>query len=184
MNIEVEIRSIVGAPEQVKKRLSEKFPLIKEKQQTDYYFSHPSRNFYAKQELREYLRVRTEKGKQSLEYHKAHLQNGYKTHSEEFEVKIEDAEKTKEILEQLGFRPLVTVSKTRLAFDCGDFEADLDFIDGLGCFLEIEAKKDFGGVKKTEQKCVEFLESLGIPFVPSPEKGYPDLLMEKQSKKQ
>lgn len=123
-------------------------------------------------------------GKKNLEYLQAHIQNGHKTHSTEFEAKIEEPEKTREILLQLGFKPWLTVKKNRKAFDCTDFEADLDFIEGLGCFLEIEAKRNFGSIEKTEKKCVEFLESLGIEYHPTPEKGYPELLLEKVAKKQ
>lgn len=181
--IEVEIRTVVKDANKIEKKLTQKFPLIEQKNQTDDYFSHPSRDFYANSSLREYVRIRQEKGKQTFEYHRAHIKNGDNTHTDEFEVAIDNPQKMKQILAELGFKPLVTVNKKRIAFDCKEFEADLDQIQGLGNFLEIEAKKDFGGVKKTRQACLEFLKTLEIPFEIAPKKGYPDMILEKLAKK-
>ncbi len=180
--IEVEIRTIVGNSEEAGKKL-QKYPLIKNKMQTDEYFSHPSRDFYANPILREYVRIRHGKNP-TFEYHKAHIKNGKKTHSEEFEVAIEDVKKMKGILEQLGFKPFVTVKKARKTFDCGKFEACLDTIESLGTFLEIEAKENLGGIEKTRQECINFLKKLEIEYVPAPDKGYPDMLAEKITPKQ
>ena len=179
--IEVEIRTLIENYSDTENKLKS-YPLVKQKIQIDEYFSHPSRDFYANPVLREYLRIRHDK-KPCLEYHKAHIKNGKKTHTEEFEVIIEDTAKMKEILLQLGFKPLVTVEKDRKIFDCGEFEASLDNIKELGSFLEIEAKRDFGGIEKTIQECINFLEKLGLEYMPAPQKGYPDMLVEKLSKK-
>ena len=118
MEVEVEIRSIVDNANEIEEKLK-CFPLLGVKHQTDEYFLHPSRNFYAKPEqLREYLRIRNTEGNVSFEYHKAHLKKGIKTHSEEFVLGIEDIGKIREILLELGFKPLVVVKKTRKMFDC------------------------------------------------------------------
>ncbi len=177
--IEVEIRTLLKDAKAAETTLKNKFPIVKQKRQTDEYFSHPSRNFYADSKLHEYLRIRHDSGNCSFDYHIAHISNGKKTHTEEFEVKFEDAKKMKEILLNLGFKQLVVVDKDRRVFDCGNFEACLDSIRGLGNFLEIEAKKDFGGIEKTKQECINFLKNIGVEYIPAPEKGYPDMLIEK-----
>lgn len=182
--IEVEIRSLLKNTKETETILRSKFPIIKQKHQMDEYFSHPSKGFYANSELREYLRIRQDSNNCSFDYHKAHISNGKKTHTEEFEVNIGDAQKLKEILLGLGFKPLVIVDKERKVFDCGDFEASLDSIRELGDFLEIEAKKDFGGIDKTKQKCIDFLKDIGVAYIPAPEKSYPDMLIEKLTQKQ
>jgi predicted adenylyl cyclase CyaB len=176
--IEVEIRTMLKDVSEAEKKLEEKGRLKNEKIQVDEYFSHPSRDFYANPKIREYVRIRHGE-KPTFEYHKAHITNGKKSHSEEFEVSIDSIKKMKEILEQLGFKPFVTVKKQRKVFDYGNFEACLDSVDGAGVFLEIESKKDFGTVEKTRQECINFLKQLGIKYVPAPEKGYPDMLAEK-----
>lgn len=181
--IEIEIRSIINNCAEAEKKLAEKLTLKKYKEQVDEYFSHPSKNFYANPLLREYIRIR--QGQEPvLEYHKAHIKNGKKTHTEEFEVKIESVEKMREILIQLGFKPLVTVKKSRKVFENQDFEACLDHIEELGTFIEIEAKKDFGGNEKTKQACIDFLKQLNLKYNPAPEKGYPDMLAEKLTQKE
>jgi adenylate cyclase class 2 len=181
--IEVEIRTVVQDHSSVEKTLSQNYGLVKQKSQVDEYFSHPSRDFYANPKIREYLRIRTEKNKCNLAYHKAHLKDGKKTHTDEYEVNIEDSTKIKEILLNLGFKPFVTVTKNRQVFDCNEFEASLDHIKELGYFLEIEAKKDFGGIEKTQQECINFLEKIGVQYIPAPDKGYPDMIAEKLIKK-
>lgn len=176
--IEVEIRVLLKNASDAEKKLEKKGSLKKEKNQIDEYFLHPSRDFYASPTIREYIRIRHGE-KPTFEYHKAHIKEGKKTHTKEFKVEINAIDKMKEILMQLGFRPFVTVKKHRKLYDSQDFEASLDTIDDLGTFLEIEAKKDFGGIEKTKQECIRFLKNLGIKYIPAPEKGYPDMLAQK-----
>lgn len=180
--IEVEIRILLEDAKAIETILKNKFPIIKQKHQVDEYFSHPTRNFYANAALHEYLRIRQDSGSCSLDYHIAHITKGKKMHTEEFEVKVEDAQKLREILLNLGFKPLVVVDKDRKIFDCTDFEACLDSIKDLGNFLEIEAKRDFGGIEKTRQECIDFLKNIGIDYKPAPEMGYPDMLIERLAK--
>ncbi len=182
--IEVEIRTIVKNPSELEDKLSQNYRLIKQKRQVDEYFLHPSRNFYQNPDIREYFRIRTEGTNSILAYHKAHIKDGKKTHTDEYEVKTDDSTKLKEILLNLSFKPFVTVTKNRQVFDCGDFEACLDHIEELGYFLEIEAKKDFGDIPQTEQECFNFLKKIGVDYLPAPDKGYPDMIADKLTKNQ
>jgi len=180
--IEVEIRSIVKDAVALESLLRKKCVFAKEKHQVDEYFLHPCRDFYANPEMFEYLRIRSDP-KVSFEYMKCHRKNGIKTHTEEFETDIKDPVILKEILLYLGFKSLAVVEKNRKYFDFKDFEFCLDSIKGLGFFLEVEAKKDLGGIDKTKQACIDVLKELCIEFIPTPEKGYPDMVIENARKR-
>ncbi len=45
--------------------------------------------------------------------------------------------------------------------------------------MEVEAKKDFGGVDKTRKACSDFLNSLNIEYEIQKEMGYPRMLYKK-----
>ncbi len=176
--IEIEIRTRVKNLNEMEKKLMQKLELKKERKQIDEYFSHPSKNFYEKPGIREYLRIR-HGAQPTLEYHIAHIKEGKKKYTEEFEIEVENVAKMREILTLLGFKPFVTVKKHRKVFENQDFKACFDKISKLGSFLEIEAKKNFGGSEKTKQACIDFLKQLELDYTPAPEKGYPDMLAEK-----
>jgi len=183
MGIEVEIRTICNNPIELEKKLSSLFPIVKTKHQVDEYFLHPLRDFYSNPSFKEYLRIRIDGQKTVLAYHKAFLKDGKKTHTEEHELLVENYSEMKSVLESLSFKPFVTVTKERKVFDAGDFELCFDYIKELGYFLEVEAKKDFGGIDKTTQECFNFLKKIGADFIPAPNMGYPDMVAEKIQKK-
>jgi len=87
------------------------------------------------------------------------------------------------IFKKIGLIPKVNVVKTRKFFDCGNFEVTLDKIQGLGNFMEVEAKKNFGGVDKTRKACQKFLDGLNIKYEVERLMGYPRMLYRKLHKK-
>ncbi|PIV45255.1 MAG: hypothetical protein COS25_00755 [Candidatus Nealsonbacteria bacterium CG02_land_8_20_14_3_00_37_10] len=88
-----------------------------------------------------------------------------------------------EIFRKIGLIPKVTVVKTRKYFDCGSFEVTLDQLKGLGDFMEVEAKKNFGGIDKTRKACSDFLDRLNIKYKVKKDMGYPRMLYQKLHKK-
>jgi adenylate cyclase class 2 len=180
MNVEVEIRVKVNNLSQAENALKEKFSLIGEKHQVDYYFQHPVKDFTKKENNpREYLRIRVNPNASSLEFHQAILKGQERIHTNEFECNISEAEKMKEILERLDFKLWITVDKTRKEFDCGEFIVCLDSIKGLGEFIEVESKKTDGNPEKIMKECYNFLKELKIEFEKAPDMGYPDMIAEK-----
>ncbi len=106
--------------------------------------------------------------------------NGWLRKTDEYETIVEKPEVAEEIFKKIGMIPKVAVIKTRKYFDCGNFEVTLDQIKGLGSFIEVEAKRDLGGVDKTRKACLDFLDNLGIKYEIKRLMGYPRMLYRKK----
>ncbi|NYZ75194.1 class IV adenylate cyclase [Candidatus Micrarchaeota archaeon] len=181
MKVEVEIRYEVLDVGKTKSVLERSGKLLKSARQVDTYFNPPHKDFYALARPVEYLRVREYGDSASFDYKLVYHEQGKRTHSDEYETKVGDPQKLKQILSVLGFKQIVVVDKKRAMFDCGDFHVCLDEIAELGCFAEIEAVKDFGGVKKTMEECKKFAASSGMALGNTVENaGYPDLILAKK----
>jgi adenylate cyclase class 2 len=179
-NVEVEIQVIIKDPEKIEVRLNEVGKFIKSNKQTDKYFVLPQRDFFAKDMPDEYLRVRYEDERNHLNYSYLHFgDDGWLRATDEYETLVDKPEVVEEVFSKIGLIPKVTVKKTRKYFDCGDFEVTLDQIEDLGDFMEVEAKKDFGGVNKTRKACSDFLDSLNVEYEIKKEMGYPRMLYKK-----
>ena len=186
MNKEVEIRVIIKDPFQVEKKLSRIGKFLKSRKQIDKYFVPPQNDFFAQKPTLEYLRVRHERDKSSLNYSFCHTnKEGHLLSTDEYETLVEKADVAEDILLKMGMVPKVTVIKTRKYFEIDEFKVTLDHIAELGYFLEIEAKKDFGGAEKTLEACFKLLNKLDIEYKKSPQMGYPDMILKmgKKSKK-
>ena len=101
----------------------------------DYYYSHPCRDFLATDEA---LRIRVPtQGKPRITYKGPRLPGaGLK---ERMEIEVEAPPELQRILEALGFYPTLTVRKTRSYYRLGKAKITLDEVEGLGCFIEVEA---------------------------------------------
>jgi len=183
MHQEVEVQIKIQKPKEVEKKLRKVGKFVKTRKQIDKYFVPPQRNFFAKKPPIEYLRVRYEKDKNHLNYSFLHFaKNGWLRATDEYETLVHKPEVVEEIFKKIGLIPKVTVYKTRKYFDCGDFEVTLDQIRGLGNFMEVEAKKDFGGIDKTRKACLDFLNGLKIKYQIKKQMGYPRMLYQKYEK--
>ena len=141
----------------------------------------PQKDFFAVKDIPdEYLRVRHEKDKNHINYSFLHFgDDGWLKSTDEYETLVDKPDVAEEIFEKIGLIPKIVVKKVRKYFDCGDFEVTLDQIENLGDFMEVEAKKDFGGVDKTRQACSDFLNSLDIEYDIQKDMGYPRMLYKK-----
>lgn len=181
MSIEVEICVKLENHDEAKLRLEKAGKFIKTIHQIDIYLTPSHRDFMAPKHPCEFLRIRNNDDKEfSFEYHYCNDAGSENYHTEEMEVTVSDPEVLKKIMDSLNFKEVVTVDKTREVWDCGDFEVVLDFVKELGYFMEIEAKKDFGGIEKTKEACYNFLKELNIQHLGLSIKGYVSLLLEKQ----
>jgi len=184
MNVEVEIKIEINNFDEVKAKVSALGKLIKSIKQVDDYFIPSHRDFFAeKPHPTEWLRIRTNPDKVIFEYDKSinKKANGEQECAEEYETIISNADEFRKILDFLDFKKVVTVDKQREYWDCGDLEIALDKIEGLGNFIEVEAKGDFGSTAEAKKACLKFLEELGIKNAENIQinKGYPVLLLEK-----
>lgn len=186
MNIEVEIKIKLDSEEnfgEIKKKVSNSGVLIKSIRQVDDYYIPYHRDFFAhKPHPVEWMRIRTNPDKIVFEYVRSinPKDDGSQDCSEEYETEIKNIAEFKKTLELLNFKCVITVEKQREYWMCGDIEVALDYIKGLGYFIEAEAKGDFKDNLEAKNTCIKFLENLGIKDVEKTyiKKGYADLLLE------
>jgi predicted adenylyl cyclase CyaB len=180
MKREVEIQMIIKNPREVEKKLRKTGKFIKTRKQVYKYFVPPHKNYFRIDPPVEYIRVRHEKDKNHLNYSFIHFDKKLRLRAtDEYETLVENPRTVESIFKRIGLIPKVTVIKTRKFFDCGNFEVVLDRVKGLENFMEVEAKKDFGGIRKTRKACEEFLKSLNVDYEILHLMGYPRLLYRK-----
>jgi len=147
--------------------------------QTDHYYIPAHRNFVGVKYPFEWLRVGERGSKIILNYKHFHPENQEKfTHCDEFSTEIENGEQLTKILLALDFKKIITVEKTREAYLYDNFfEVALDKVKDLGFFVEIEAKKDFGGVDATRYEVSALASKLMLNPWKADLRGYPYLMM-------
>jgi len=110
----------------------------------DHYFTHPCRDF---RETDEALRLRIERGsgsaKCTLSY-KGPRENrsGVVKKRVEVEVEVGDPEALKSMLLRLGFSTVAVVYKKRLLYRVGGCTLCLDFLPGIGYYVEVEGSEE------------------------------------------
>lgn len=111
-----------------------------DKRQCDTYYSPPGREFYSGEIISEWLRIREEENIFSFNF-KQWLPIGAKIQNQcnEYETIISDAVAMKKILDALGFEVKIVVDKTRNSWEAVDTVISIDEVEGLGCFIELEA---------------------------------------------
>lgn len=161
--IEVEVKYRVSrevADHIVSKLLSMGGVPLSEEVQEDFYFQHPSRNFAVTDEA---LRVRRVGNRVEVTYKGPRIDHKSKTR-EEIRVGVGSLDDFILILERLGFIQVAKVIKTRKTYRLGENHLHLDYVNGVGFFIEIEATVE--REDEVERKCDELLskaEELGIP---------------------
>ena len=137
--IEVEV-AFDNTKEEVMKVLS-KYEFIGEKEITDIYYYDPERdNLKPEGDLRlsETFRLRKKDNKCLITYKKQHFEGKLWIYSDEYETEVKDYETVKIIISMLGLVPLITVHNKRRIYKYKDFEIELEDVEGLGCFIEVE----------------------------------------------
>jgi adenylate cyclase class 2 len=193
--IEVEIKVRISDPALMRKKFEEhhgsyKISLIHE----DTYYNMPKglRDF---KQTDEALRLR-----KSINFEKKNSENTQKTEyyitykgrkidqltktREEIDIKIEDIQKMKHLLNLLGFQEVLTVKKERelYEFDFKNYriEALIDFLPRLKqYFLEVEYLSDsVDEIEESREILFEFLNLFGIHKEDSIKKSYLELIIE------
>jgi predicted adenylyl cyclase CyaB len=188
MKREIEIRIAFDKKSflNLRKRIRKIAKFKRKSREIDDYFTPFHRNFVKPKYPFEWLRIGKRGNRNLITYKHYYPENAeYHTHCDEYETGIENSKALKKIFSVLDFKKLIRVDKKReVYFYKNKFEITLDVVKNLGYFAEIEAKKDFGGVRKTRRKIFEFLKKkLGFKnFGEDKEinKGYPYLLMKKK----
>jgi adenylate cyclase, class 2 len=146
--------------------------------QVDAYYNAPHRDFTAPQAISEWLRIRTEDRGASINYKRWHpIDALIKSHADEYETPVEDADAVRKLLDALDFRPLVTVDKTPEQWQLPDVEIAFDHVAGAGHFVEFEFKGDATNVEDATEQLETFIASLGIQLGEPINRGYPHILL-------
>jgi len=126
----------------------------------DTYYSHPCRDLASTDEA---LRIRRAGKWADLTYKGPKLDKKSKTR-EEIVTPLggpEGAALLEAILLKLGFGRVAQVRKRRRVYNLGRFELCVDHVDGLGDFVEIEARGPRNGYAKLRDEALALLEKLG-----------------------
>jgi len=179
-DIEIEITVNIENSKSLIDFLEKNAEFKREKHQVDEYFSPVHRDFTEVRPVREWLRLRNEDGKYSINYKNWHYDDDPERSSycDEYETKVEDLDKIKKILEVLDLKPLVKVDKLRKTWVYNDYEVDVDSVKELGDFVEIEyIGKEKVDPKKSTDEMVNFLKKLGCGKIKRDYVGYPFRLL-------
>ena len=145
-------------------------------EESDVYFLHPCRDFRRTDEA---LRVRIYNDKLELTYKGPKISDKIKAREEiNIELRHEDLQKIVELLEKLGFKKFLKVKKRREVYRIGGFEVNLDSIEDLGDFIEVELKSACKDEKEASNMLTNFVEKLGLE-PKSILKSYLELLIER-----
>jgi adenylate cyclase class 2 len=142
--------------------------------QADVYYAHPSRDFGRTDEA---LRLRTENDLTVITYKGPKLDADSKTR-EEFEVSVANPRTMGDILERLGFRPVMRVSKHRKVYGIRGVSVCLDRVDGLGDFVEFEYQGE--DLEKGKAVIKQLMMDVGVEG--NERRSYLELIMAKGGK--
>jgi len=119
-------------------------------------------------------RLRDNNGSVRIEFKEIHRQGG----GMEIETPVANMELGMRFLEKLGYEEAFTISKTRECYYFQDFEIDIDQVDLLGDFVEIEKMVvDQELVELARNQCLQLLERL-IPGAEPTNVKYGDLMQD------
>lgn len=162
--LEVEVKAHVTDFHSVIRKLSDiGAEKIKTEHQEDVYFNAPHRDFAQTDEALRIREIPSEHGlKIFLTYKGAKMDDKSKTRKE-IEVKIENTEKTRQILENLGFYPVKTIKKDRVIYLLDEFIISLDKVYEVGNFVEIETSREEGeNFQESLDEIFKIYQKLGI----------------------
>lgn len=174
--IEVEIKIPINDVERLRNMIRSKGTLVSIIRQRDVYFQHPSRDFSLTDEA---LRLREENGKYQLTYKGPKISSISKTRTE-ITINVDDFNKTKQLLEYLGFKTFINITKTRETYKINESFISIDHVNGLGYYAELEKEvSDIKKVNETENELINLAKDLGLDLTKSTRKSYLELLLNK-----
>ena len=101
----------------------------------DVYFAHPSRDFGKTDEA---LRLRKHDAGSELTYKGPRMKTDNSKAREEVTLKTDNPLTAQRIVERLGFKGFLIVKKTRSSYVLDKLRVDVDNVDGLGEYVELE----------------------------------------------
>lgn len=101
----------------------------------DVYFEHPGKDFGKTDEA---LRLRKKGDTAELNYKGPRMKGDRVKAREEIGLKVDNALTAQRIVERLGFKEFCTVRKMRVSYELDKIRIDIDTVEGLGEFVELE----------------------------------------------
>ena len=177
-DIEIEIKVKVEDPAPLLALMEREGRYEGEAKQVDEYFTPAHKNYVSVFPVTEWLRLRDEGGKFSVNYKNYHLNaEGKSIYCDEFESHVEKIDKIRSIFKVLDFRSLVKVEKLRRQWVYNDYVVAVDSVTGLGSFVEIEFNGTSADPEETTAGMMNFLRGLKVGRVQRNYQGYPFLLL-------
>ena len=170
---EIELKAYCDNPDKIINNiLSADGIFINTENHEDLYFNHPGKDFAVTDEA---LRLRKIDDKSVITYKGPKLAGFVKTRIEE-ETGIDDFGKVREILLHLEFKEVLVVNKKRDVYKLNDITICIDYVNGLGVFIELEIMS--GNRDWAEKELLLIAEKLGLTIFEK--KSYLELLLDKQ----
>ncbi|ALV62146.1 Adenylate cyclase [Thermococcus sp. 2319x1] len=168
MEVEVKFRVLFDETKKKIEKLGAE--LVREEVQEDLYFDIPLPNL---------LRIRriVNTGEIILGYKE--IKDQKNEEFDEIEVEVKDFDKIREILRRLGFKEDVWVKKHRHVYRLGNVTFELNRVEGLGDFLDIEVISD--DVEEAKRKIWEVARELELKEEDVEPRLYQELIKEKGS---
>ncbi|MFN3804144.1 MAG: class IV adenylate cyclase [Pyrobaculum sp.] len=154
LEVEIKFRAVDGVEDRLR---GLGFSFSGEREEVDIYFQHPCRDFSLTDEA---LRVRLVDSGVEVTYKGPRSGRGAKTR---WEASTRAGLEVLEILRRLGFVEVARVRKRRRYFERGSLSVSLDWVEGLGQFVEVEAVVErFEDVGEAVEAVREVARSLGL----------------------
>ncbi len=143
---------------------------LKNSYQEDTYYQPTYRKFLNDGVVTEWLRI-GKRGNQLIVNYKNWYDNKY---CDEYEVEIDDAQNMDRIFKILGLEEIAIVKKTRdTYFYLNKYEIALDYVDGLGYFVEIEVKEYTTSALSEYDALIQLAKDLHLSLEHIDKRGYP-----------
>lgn len=171
-DIELELKLKVGELDYIRvlNFMKNNAEYIDEEEHNATYFEPVFRKFN-----HEYLRIRSENGKNVLNYKKDLKEFG----CTEYETLVDNKNELAKILEVLGYNKFLEINKTRTKFLYKNvYEVSFDKLEGIGLFIEFEVKKVMDDKIHEYEKLMAILNELNLDIKLIDNRHYPDILGE------
>lgn len=179
-NIEIEIKVRIENVQTLLDFLDKNGQFQGEHHQVDEYFTPAHKDYVSVRPVDEWLRLREQDGKFSINYKLWHRdENGKSLYCDEVETSVGSTDQMRKIFTALECRSLIVVDKIRKAWIYNDYEVAVDSVKNLGDFVEIEymGKDEAADPKEITSQMLEFLHSLNCGTIKEDNVGYPYLLL-------
>jgi adenylate cyclase, class 2 len=178
---EIELKYPLYNTEELRKNLNSIAKPEKEGDfQRDTYYLPSHRKFLDKKPISEWLRTRESTKGSSVNYKNWHNDSGKAVSCDEYETRVEDIVALKKIFKSLDIKEIIVVEKTRYSWSYKDTHIALDIVNGLGDYIEIEAKGNFKTIEDAKSHLYSILGELGAKTGEQDFEGYPYLLLKKK----